>query len=278
MARHAGSRSLLTIFASSALFNNMINGFTLIPHQQHGVTLGKRARFAMVPTSSISIKPASMGTRQQQHYMLPPSSALETLTTTTTPATFADSIPSSILTAVETFDGNAIVDPVVVSNVFWTSLKTKVIALIIGQMLATIAFALLSTLVATQISQMGDFVSQKIFQQPKNQERTSSTKSNRDFVKANTSQYEKYQQNASQRPTPAIDADFGKLLICIAVDIIGSSSEVIPILGELTDVVYAPIAATILRSLYGGSNVIFALEFAEEILPFTDILPLATIW
>lgn len=66
--------------------------------------------------------------------------------------------------------------------------------------------------------------------------------------------------------------------MCIAIDVIGSSSEVIPVVGELTDVVWAPIAGTLLRSLYGGSNVLFVLEFAEEILPFTDILPLATIW
>ena len=45
----------------------------------------------------------------------------------------------------------------------------------------------------------------------------------------------------------------------------------------MTDVIYAPIAALALRSLFMGSNVVFALEFAEEILPLTDILPLATI-
>ena len=50
-----------------------------------------------------------------------------------------------------------------------------------------------------------------------------------------------------------------------------------PIVGELTDFLWAPIAALSLRSLFQGSNVVFALEFAEEFLPFTDILPLATI-
>jgi len=58
--------------------------------------------------------------------------------------------------------------------------------------------------------------------------------------------------------------------------VLGSSSEILPIVGEFTDILYAPIAASLLRSLY-GSNVIFALEFAEEILPFTDIIPLATL-
>lgn len=61
------------------------------------------------------------------------------------------------------------------------------------------------------------------------------------------------------------------------MDIIGTSSELLPILGELTDVVWAPIAALTLRSLFQGSNVVFALEFAEEFLPLTDVLPLATI-
>ena len=40
---------------------------------------------------------------------------------------------------------------------------------------------------------------------------------------------------------------------------------------------YAPVAALALRTIFQGSNVVFALEFVEEILPFTDILPLATI-
>ena len=71
--------------------------------------------------------------------------------------------------------------------------------------------------------------------------------------------------------------DFGKLILSIAIDVIGSSSNLVPVLGEVTDVIWAPMAALALRSLY-GSNVVFALEFAEEILPFTDILPLATIW
>jgi hypothetical protein len=164
---------------------------------------------------------------------------------------------SSLLTAVEVFDGSTIVDPVVVSTVFWSSLKAKFLAVVIGQVLAAVAFAILSTFLASQISQAGDFVSQKLFP-------SDSATPRKTFIKATE--------------LPKADADFGKLFICLAIDVIGASSELVPILGELTDVVYAPIAATVLRSLYGGSNVVFALEFAEEILPFTDILPLATLW
>jgi len=73
-----------------------------------------------------------------------------------------------------------------------------------------------------------------------------------------------------------VEPDFGKLLLCIVIDTIGTSSELIPIIGEVTDVAWAPIAGLGLRSLF-GSNILFALEFTEEILPFTDILPLATL-
>jgi hypothetical protein len=164
---------------------------------------------------------------------------------------------SSLLTAVEVFDGSTIVDTVVVSGVFWSSLKSKFLAVVIGQVLAAVVFAILSTFFASRISQLGDFVSEKLFS-------SDLAAPKKKFIKATD--------------LPKVDADFGKLFICLAIDVIGSSSELVPILGELTDVIYAPIAATVLRSLYGGSNVVFALEFAEEILPFTDILPLATLW
>lgn len=82
-------------------------------------------------------------------------------------------------------------------------------------------------------------------------------------------------RKANEPPPPPLD--FTKLFLCICIDILGSANEVIPLVGELVDVVYAPIAALLLRQLFSGSNVVFLLEFTEEILPFTDVLPLATI-
>ncbi len=66
-------------------------------------------------------------------------------------------------------------------------------------------------------------------------------------------------------------------MVCLLIDSIGTISVAVPFFGEISDVIWAPIAATALRSIYGGSNVIFALEFLEEILPFTDVIPLATL-
>jgi hypothetical protein len=162
---------------------------------------------------------------------------------------------SSILTAVDVFDGSEIIDPVVVSSVFWTSLKAKLFSIFIGQILAVIVFAILSSLAAKQIGTLTDFLSKQ-------------------FLGGSDNVPEKLKM--PPKMSYIAQPDFIKLGLCIAIDVIGTSSEVVPFFGELTDVLWAPIAGYALRSLY-GSNVLFALEFTEEILPFTDILPLATV-
>jgi len=175
------------------------------------------------------------------------------------PAAALSDVSNSFLTAVEVFDGSTIVDPVVVSDVFWSSLRAKFLALIVGQVLSAIVFAAFSSFFATQISQVGSFVTEKLFPE--------------DLTKKNSAQAT---PNIPSHQI-SIDANYGKLLVCLAIDFFGVASEAIPVLGELADVVYAPVAATLLRSIYGGSNVLFGLEFAEEILPLTDVIPLATI-
>jgi hypothetical protein len=77
------------------------------------------------------------------------------------------------------------------------------------------------------------------------------------------------------RPDISSSAWF-KLLFCIMIDLIGDSSFILPGVGELEDVGWAPISAFILSQFFGSSTVT-GLEFAKEILPGTDILPLATV-
>ena len=168
----------------------------------------------------------------------------------------------------DVFDGSTIVDPIVVSDVFWTSLKGKLLAVVIGQLLATVAFGFLSWLVTSQLSNLGNSLLSNLQTNNNNKNNPGTT-----FKKAT-----EIPGFTTTDARPKVTPDFGKLLICLTIDVVGSSSEVIPFLGELTDVIYAPIAATVLRNLYGSNNILFGLEFVEEILPFTDILPLATIW
>lgn len=174
--------------------------------------------------------------------------------------------PSLWIAAVEVFDGSTIVDPIVVSNVFWNSLQTKLVSFVLGQLLATAAFCVILSLAASQFTRATEFVATKIFS-----ETTKPVKIPKDLRDNSLDRSSAFVTSTS------IEPDIGKLFICLAIDAIGTSSVLIPFLGDATDVVTAPLAGLLLQSLFGGSNILFVLEFSEEILPFTDILPLATL-
>ncbi len=172
---------------------------------------------------------------------------------------------SDLLLSVDVFDGSSIVDPVVVSSSFWNTLQRQIISVILGQVLAAIVFTVVASFFASQLSNFRDFFVLKFLSE-------TPSFNNKEFIKADSPKYyERVTQKASVSP------DYGKLLICLAIDLIGSSSELIPILGEFTDILTAPIAATLLQNLFGGSKIIFFFELTEEILPFTDIIPFATL-
>jgi hypothetical protein len=63
------------------------------------------------------------------------------------------------------------------------------------------------------------------------------------------------------------------------MDLIGMASYFIPVLGEFADIVWAPISAVIFYMLFGGRFGMIGgvLNFLEEIIPFTDIIPSFTI-
>ena len=67
--------------------------------------------------------------------------------------------------------------------------------------------------------------------------------------------------------------DFTLLLLCISLDAFGDSSF---LFGESGDFIWAPLSAWILRALF-ESDILAAFNFVKELLPLTDVLPLATI-
>ncbi|GBG34698.1 Hypothetical Protein FCC1311_109202 [Hondaea fermentalgiana] len=67
-----------------------------------------------------------------------------------------------------------------------------------------------------------------------------------------------------------------QLVLSIALDIGGASSYAVPGLGELTDFAWAPIQTYLVHQMYGVTWLSW-ISFAEELLPFTDVLPSATI-
>jgi hypothetical protein len=69
------------------------------------------------------------------------------------------------------------------------------------------------------------------------------------------------------------------IALCILLDLIGMASYLIPALGEFSDVIWAPISGFLFYKLFGGRFGMIGgvLNFLEEIIPFTDIIPSFTI-
>ena len=66
------------------------------------------------------------------------------------------------------------------------------------------------------------------------------------------------------------------LAFCIIMDVLGYATYAIPGLGELGDIVFAPISAIIFYVMFGSwKGALF--NFTEEILPGTDFIPTFTI-
>ena len=69
------------------------------------------------------------------------------------------------------------------------------------------------------------------------------------------------------------------LILGIVFDLIGMLSFTIPLVGEFSDVVWAPLAGFLMTWMYKGKvgKIAGILTFLEEILPFTDIIPSFTL-
>lgn len=70
-----------------------------------------------------------------------------------------------------------------------------------------------------------------------------------------------------------------KLLLGLLFDGIGMLSFTIPILGEFSDVVWAPFSGYVMTRMYRGNvgKIAGAIEFLEELIPFTDVIPTFTL-
>lgn len=70
-----------------------------------------------------------------------------------------------------------------------------------------------------------------------------------------------------------------RIWLCIILDLVGMSSFFFPLVGEFSDLIWAPLSALIFNYLFGGrlGKIGGVLSFIEEIFPFTDFIPSFTI-
>lgn len=136
------------------------------------------------------------------------------------------------------------------SDGFFRSFSSRFLGAIVGNIFAGTALTFISVKIA------------KIFAATKNG--NTKTKTNRPV-------------EVNKREDTKISGDrWLCLFACLAIDFIGDTSFLLPGIGEAEDVVWAPIAAVAVSKIF-GSNFLVAAEFIKEILPGTDILPLATL-
>jgi hypothetical protein len=87
------------------------------------------------------------------------------------------------------------------------------------------------------------------------------------------------------RPTPVSVSKqilptemWARLIVSLFIDLIGSSSYLLPFVGEGLDLAWAPIQTILIMAMYDPTTPnLKYVSFVEEILPFTDIVPTATI-
>ncbi len=72
---------------------------------------------------------------------------------------------------------------------------------------------------------------------------------------------------------------YKKLIIGLILDAIGCVSYMIPGVGELADIVWAPVSGWLMTKLYKGKSgkVAAGIAFVEEALPGFDIIPTFTL-
>ncbi|HEY5590418.1 MAG TPA: hypothetical protein VIK55_05315 [Paludibacter sp.] len=69
------------------------------------------------------------------------------------------------------------------------------------------------------------------------------------------------------------------LVFCLLMDVFGSATYLLPGIGEWFDLLWAPLSAFVFYRSFGGKvgRIGSFINFAEEILPFTDIIPTFTL-
>ena len=84
---------------------------------------------------------------------------------------------------------------------------------------------------------------------------------------------------ANQVENTAVSTKNRDLILGLLFDGIGMLSFSIPGIGEFADIIWAPLGGFLMMWMYKGytGKVAGAVEFLEEIIPFTDVLPTFTL-
>ena len=82
-----------------------------------------------------------------------------------------------------------------------------------------------------------------------------------------------------QKNTTADKSKYRLLFLSVLFDLIGTLSFTIPLIGEFSDIIWAPISAILLKTMYKGKigTIGSMVSFVEEALPGLDFIPTFTL-
>jgi hypothetical protein len=82
-----------------------------------------------------------------------------------------------------------------------------------------------------------------------------------------------------QTDVTVVQESMPSLALCLIMDLLGYASFAIPILGELLDIVWAPVSAIIFWRIFGFRKGFAGgmFSFFEELMPGLDFIPTFTI-
>lgn len=82
-----------------------------------------------------------------------------------------------------------------------------------------------------------------------------------------------------QRVLPSAQKPLPPLHLCLLMDALGMATYALPVVGEVFDLVWAPVSGLVYYRMFGGARGLFggAFAFFEELMPGLDIIPTFTI-
>ena len=83
----------------------------------------------------------------------------------------------------------------------------------------------------------------------------------------------------TQQKTKATNNKYTLLGLSILFDLIGMLSFTIPVIGEFSDLIWAPVSSILIYSMYKGivGRIGGLVSFVEELLPGLDFIPTFTL-
>ena len=169
--------------------------------------------------------------------------------------------PNSAVFVDSLSNGNILKD---VSDGFMQTFSARFIGTIIGNIAAFFALKFITDFLWKKAREKYDEATRPVFNKSSSNQSSNSVESSSSSSRSNNPDL--------PIPTNA----WLTLLFCIIIDFAGDASFALPGIGELEDSVWAPLSAYLVANTF-GSSAITALDFLKEVLPGTDIIPVATL-